>query len=194
MIEVGIICFTFILILVSLHIFLGRAVIKYANERKEEFKSREAQLKESEELVKGLPNPQKAIEDIEKKVQEFNAMGVTKRQLPRIIQLLGQTSGEHNVNVVSIKPREDIKSDTENLPAGVMRVYIEMVISGSYQQIGNYLKVLTELPVNFSIETVLIERREAVFDSAETKKASQDAAAQELLCTLLLSTYMVWEI
>lgn len=187
----------FFLFLILLHIFLGMPVNRYANKLKAEFKSKESKLKESEGLIKSLPNPQKAIEDIEKKAQEFKDMGVSKKQLPRLIQLLGQSTSEHKLNVISIKPREDIKSGNENLPTGVTKVYIEMVASSPYQLFADYIKSLNELPVAFSIEAVTIEKKEQ--GPLETKRApekteAKTGPAEELLCTLLLSTYMVWEL
>lgn len=189
MVDVVVFCSIFVMIFLLLHIFLGRPVIRYVDKLKDEFESGQSKLKESEELIKGLPNPQKAIEDIEKKVREFNDMGVSRRQLPRIIQLLGRSSSEYKINVISIKPREDIKYSGENLPAGVTKVYIEMVISSSYQAIGDYVKALSELPVTFSLENITIEK---FSEKAKDKTTGQEAG--ELLCTLLLSTYMVWEI
>lgn len=185
-----------ILILILLHVFLGRAVIKYSNKLKNDFKLKQAKLRDSEELIKSLPDPQKAIEDIEKKSEEFKEMGVSRKQLPRLVQLLGKSISEHNINVISLKPREDIKSVDENLPAGVSKVYIEMVISGSYQTIGDYIKVLSALPVTFVIESMSVEKKQVPVAPGEEKKAAAEARpeSEELLCSMILSTYAIWEL
>lgn len=197
--EIIIFCSGFVLFLVLLQAFLGRSVIRYSNRLKSEFKEKQVKLKESEDLIKGMPNPQKAIEDVEKKIQEFKDMGVSRKQIPRIIQLLGKSIAEHNINIISIKPREDIKYGNENLPAGVTKVYIEMVISSPYQSLGEYMKVLSELPVSFSIESITLEKKQGGPEYSEAKKAvekieEKKTEKEELLCTLILSTYMVWEI
>lgn len=196
MMQVAIFCVSFMVVFVLLHIFLGMPAIRYSKRMKKEFKVKDAKLRESEGLIKTLPNPQKAIEEIEKKVREFKEMGVSKKQLPRIIQLLGRSSTEQSVSVVSIKPREDIKADAENLPAGVTKVYVEMVISGPYQKLGDYLKAMAELPVSFSIENITLEKKKEAETALEPKKADakKEAVPEELICTLLLSTYMIWEI
>lgn len=199
MLDVIIFCSVSFFILILLHIFLGRVVIKYSIRLKDEFKQKEAKLRESEGLIKSLPDPQKAIEEIEKKVEEFKDMGVSRKQLPRLVQLLGRSTAERNINVISIKPREDIKAIDENLPAGVSRAYVEMVISGSYQTLGDYIKVLSMLPTTFAIESMTIEKKETLQDNQGAKRASASEKAEEkqeediLLCTLLLSTYMIWE-
>lgn len=199
MLDVIIFCSVYFFILILLHLFLGRAVIKYSIRLKEEFKQKEAKLRESEGLIKGLPDPQKAIEEIEKKAEEFKDMGVSRKQLPRLVQLLGRSTTERNINVISIKPREDIKAIDESLPVGVSRAYVEMVISGSYQTLGDYIKVLSMLPTTFAIESMTIEKKETLQDNREAKRASTSEKAEEkqeqdiLLCTLLLSTYMIWE-
>lgn len=187
-----------IFILVLLHVFLGVSIIKYSNRVKEEFKQKEAKVRELEALIKGLPDPQKAIEEVEKKAGEFRDMGLSRKQLPRLIQLLGFSTSERNINLISLKPREDIRTINESLPTGVSKVYIEMVISGSYQSLGEYLKVLSGLPTSFSIEAMSIEKKETNAELQDTRRAFEKtetkAEAEGLLCTLLLSAYMVWEI
>jgi Tfp pilus assembly protein PilO len=199
MVNVAIDCGIFIAILVLLSILIGGPVIRNERKTKADFKAKQGKLTDSEGLIKSLPNPQKAIEDMEKKVEEFKGMGVSRKQMPKIIQLLGRSTSEHNINVISIKPREDISTEVENLPAGVTKVYIEMVMSSPYRVMGEYVKSLGELPVSFVIESVSIERKEgAVMPPAPEKKGLQPEKAEEgaenLLITLLLSTYMIWEI
>lgn len=194
MLDVIIFCSVSLSVLLLLHLFLGRTVIRYANRLKEEFKLREAKLRESENLIKSLPDPQKAIEEIERKAEEFKDMGISIKQFPRLIQLLGRSAAEHNINVISIKPREDIKAVNEVLPTGVTKVYIELVISSSYQLIGDYIKILSTLPISFSIESMDIEKKEPALESLETKKTTETKTQEELICSLLLSTYTIWEL
>ncbi len=199
MVNVAIDCGIFITILVLLYIFIGGPLIRNERKIKADFKVRQDKLLDSQTLIKSLPNPQKAIEDMEKKVEEFKGMGVSRKQMPKIIQLLGRSTSEHNINVISIKPREDIIAEVENLPAGVTKVYIEMVMSSPYRVMGEYIKSLGELPVSFVIESVSIERKnEGIMSPVPEKKGQQPERAEEksedLLITLLLSTYMIWEI
>lgn len=184
-----------IIVLILLYLTLGGATFKYADKVKAAFKARQAKLQESQELISSLPNPQKAIEEIEKKVQEFEDMGLSKKQLPRLIQLLGQSANERNINVISIRPREDIKSGTENLPAGVTKFYIEIVLSCTYQVLGDYIHSLTELPVSFTVESISVIKSEATSSSVDSKHPVKNPDQQsELQAMLILSTYMVWEL
>lgn len=195
--NVAFVCSGFIGVLILLHIFVGRTILKHANKLRQEFNLKQAKLQESEALVRSFPNPQKAIEDIEKKTQELKDKGgVTPRQIPRLIQLLAHPASAHNLNIISIKPRDDVKSSAENLPAGVNKVYIEVVVSGSYQSIGEYIKTLSELPVAFTTEQLSIEKREESVVPSATKKTPEKSEGKpgELLATLLVSIYTMWEI
>jgi Tfp pilus assembly protein PilO len=185
----------FFVVLILAYLFIGRLSFRYAERLKGEFEANQAKLQESQELIRSLPDPQRAIDEIEKKVSEFNEMGVTNKQMPRLIQLLGQAVGERNLNVISIRSREDIKAKEENLPTGVSKVYIEIVLLGSYREISEYAKSLSELPVSFNIESLSFEKK-----TIETSEKSTRAGIKELeqkarlQATLLLSTYMVWEL
>lgn len=189
-------CVSLVIALLLLHVFIGRPVIKYMNRLKTEFKSRQAILRNSEELIRDTPDPIKALGEIGKKFKEFKEIGLTRRQLPRLIQLLGKSFTDKNIYVVSIKPRGDIKSDSENLPVGVTKVYIEMVISCPYQALGAYMKTLSELPIAFTVETISVEKKEDTPENKEAKAGTEPSGVKprDLIATMVLSTYMVLEI
>lgn len=157
---------------------------------------KQAKLQDSEALVRSFPNPQKGMDEIEKKTEELKDKGVTPRQIPRLIQLLAQPAGKLNLNVISIKPREDMRLNNENLPAGVNKVYIEVTLSGSYQSIGEYIKALSELSVSFVVERLSIQKREENGLPLSVKKTPEksEGKPQELLANLLVSSYTMWEI
>lgn len=196
MIQVAVVCSSFISVLILLYLFLGRPILRYAQRMKSEFRLKQTKLCESDALIRNFPNPQKAMEDIEKKTQELRDMGVTRKQTPRIIQLLGNSINKLNINVISVRPRDDIKRGDENLPAGVSRMYIEIVMSCPYQLIGEYIKSLSELPVAFFIENLLIEKKEEGFVVPAAKGIPEKTkdGTEEIVVTLLLSTYMIWEL
>lgn len=184
-----------IIVLVSLQTFLGSPLSRYASRLKEEFNDRQSRLNASNKLIKGLPDPQKAIEDIQRRLEEFKEMEIEKKQQPRLIQSLAQSVQGHNINIISLRPREDIKTNNEDLPPGVSKVYIEMVCTGSFQGIGEYLKALSELPAFFSIEAISIEKIERLPQPLEAGKTIKEPKqVDELLCTLLLGAYLILEI
>ena len=184
--------------LILLYALLGRPVFKYNNNLKVEFISAQEKLSESERLIRTFPNPQKEMGELEKKAQELRNMGASTKQLPRLIQSLAMPANNLNINVSSIRPRDDLKAENENLPAGVTKIYVEVVMSCSYQTLAEYIKAVNELPTNFIIERLAIEKKEedAGELDAETKKTPEKNQEKpiELSANLLLSTYMIWEI
>lgn len=184
--------------LILLYMLLGRPVFKYSNNLKAEFISAQDKLSESERLIRNFPNPQKEMGELEKKAQELRNMGASTKQLPRLIQSLAMPANNLNINVSSIRPRDDLKAENENLPAGVTKIYVEVVMSCSYQTLAEYIKAVNELPTNFIIERLTIEKKEedAGELDAETKKTPEKNQEKqiELSANLLLSTYMIWEI
>jgi len=184
--------------LILLYALLGRPVFKYSDNLKAEFISAQEKLSESERLIRTFPNPQKEMGELEKKAQELRNMGASTKQLPRLIQSLALPANNLNINVSSIRPRDDLKAENENLPAGVTKIYVEVVMSCSYQTLAEYIKAVNELPTNFIIERLAIEKKEedAGELDAETKKTPEKNQEKpiELSANLLLSTYMIWEI
>ena len=184
--------------LILLYALLGRPVFKYSDNLKAEFISTQEKLSESERLIRTFPNPQKEMGELEKKAQELRNMGASTKQLPRLIQSLAMPANNLNINVSSIRPRDDLKAENENLPAGVTKIYVEVVMSCSYQTLAEYIKAVNELPTNFIIERLAIEKKEedAGELDAETKKTPEKNLEKpiELSANLLLSTYMIWEI
>ena len=185
--DVVIFCSVSVTGLILLHLSLGLTINRQVNKLKRESKEQQARLKEAQDLIRSVPNPRKAMEEMEKRAEEFKDMGTSRRYLPRLIRLLGESTAKYNVRIVSIRPREDIRYAQADLPEGVSKIYIEMVVTGTYPSLGEYIKVLGELPVAFSIEALSMEK-------IRPKDTSTRQQAEELSCTLLLSTYAVWEI
>lgn len=185
-----------------LHFFVGRPVIRYSNRIKSECKSKQAHLQESENLIRILPNPRKAIEEIETKLSDLSDVGVTKKQIPRIVQLLGKSAVDANINIISIKPRDDLKSYSENLPAGVTKAYIEMELTSTYKDFGEYIKLLLGLQPGFTVESIEMQKASDVKALKTPEKVlPQDKLPDKkvpgekiLLIRLIVSTYMIWEL
>ncbi len=180
----------FVGILLLVYILVGRPILKYFDGLKAEFRQKQAKLQESQELVRSLPNPQKAIVEIKIKLQEFQDLVVSKKQVPRLMQLLGQTASEHNITVVSLRPREDIKNENGELPAGINKIYLEIVVICSYQTLAEYVKSVSELPPAFNVESLTMEKGSETLALLETKSSSKnlDATPGFLKVVLVLST------
>jgi hypothetical protein len=149
-------------------------------------------------LIRRFPDPEKAIEEMERRGQELRDVGLTRKQTPRLIQLLGQAAAKLDINkVISLTPRDDLRPTNEVVPAGVSKAYVEVVISCPYQLIGEYIKSLSELPVTFIIESLTLEEKAESAVSPETEKTPgkpEATKSNNLLATLIVSTYMVWEL
>lgn len=182
------------LVLILVYAGLGLPAARYVNREKRELKEKQEKLLESQELIRGLPDPRKAMLDMEAKVREFKDTGLSKKQLPRLIQLLGKSAVDLNINVVSIRQRDDVKHAENNLPEGVSKIYMEVILNCGYQPLAEYIKSVGESAVSFSLEALSVEKKEE--NSPDDRRAAAKSAALEsgLQATLLLSTYMVWEL
>jgi Tfp pilus assembly protein PilO len=194
--EVIIVSIVFLVFILAMEFVVGQRLNKMTVQVKSDFEAKQSKLQASEELVRKLPDPQKAIEDIEKKAEEFKTTEINKRQIPRIIQLLGRSVEERKISIVSIRARDDIKTEQESLPTGISKLYIEMVMNCSYKQLGDYFASLNKLSVVFIIEDVALAKRTEANKMAPVSKEALEKSGDknsELVATVLLSTYMVWE-
>ena len=166
------------------YLFAGRPAIRFSSDMRRQFISYQERLQQAEELVRSVPNPQRSLEDIERKQARFRETSGAGKQLPKIIQALGQSAADRQFNVISIKPKDGLKTGTDNLPAGVKKLFLELVFSASYQDIGEYAQVLSNLPDVFSIETITIDRQER-----DGSKAGERPGF--LTASFIISTYMV---
>ncbi len=181
------------LILIGLYFFPGRFIFGYKDKLKAQFQAGQGRLEETRNLVRNFTNPQKALEDMEKKAKELKEMGTTARQLPKIIQSLALPAGQLGANIISIRPREDAKTGEENLPSGISKSHIEIVLKCHYRVLADYLKALRQLPTVFTVERLWLEKRQESASEAE-KPIDKTKDSPELFVTLLVSTYLVWEI
>jgi len=180
----------FFVILLLIYIIVGRPILKYFDGLKAEFRQKQIKLQESQELVRSLPNPQKAIDELKVKLQEVQDLVVSKKQLPRLMQLLGQTASERNITVVSLRPREDIKNEIGELPTGINKIYLEIVVICSYQTLAEYIKAVGELPSAFNVESLTMEKESETLALLEAKSSPKkpEAASVFIKAVLVLST------
>jgi Tfp pilus assembly protein PilO len=180
----------FIGVLLLIYFLVGRPVLKYSYSLKAEFEQKQSRLAETQDLVRSQPNPQKAIEEIKVKFQDFQDLVVGKKQIPRLMQSLGQAAGERSITVVSIRQREDIKSEDLELPAGINKIYLEIVLICNYQALAEYIKTVGDLPQAFNAEALTIEKQSEALSPLEAKiQAKKTNQASGLLkAVLVLST------
>ncbi len=129
-------------------------------------------------MVDRVPNPKKEIEVIKERLQKLKEKAIDREQIPRIIQQLFQKTGELNIEVRSIKPRDNVEGLSADLPEGVSKVFIEANIRCSYRTLINYVRSLEDLQLLFTIEDLSIGK-------------SRVEAVETLDVTLLFSTYVM---
>ena len=180
----------FIGVLLLVYFLVGRPVLKYSYSLKAEFGQKQSRLAETQELVRSQPNPQKAIDEIKVKFQEFQDLVACKKQIPRLMQSLGQAAGERNIIVVSLRQREDIKSENTDLPAGINKIYLEVVLICNYQALAEYIKTVGELPQAFNVESLAIEKQSEALSLLEARSQAKktNKVSGLLKAVLVLST------
>ncbi len=188
----------YLFILILAHLFLGRPAIKKLNKEKEELGKLQKELEQMESLVKEVPNPKKKIEELHKKMKDFKSKSASDRELPKIIRELTKKSSELNIEIISIKPVSEVPFEEKELPQGVSKFYIEVVLKAPYKVLGEYLKALEELPILLTIETLSIEKPEVEEFSTGERKTKRSKSKQtpenKIIATLLISSYKVWKI
>ena len=186
--QIIITCLIYFAVLVLIYIFIALPISRRSDRLRSELGLQNKTLKEYEDLIRSYPNPEKEIEMIEAKIEELKVKAASREPIARIIQQLARKTNELNINTLSIRPKEDIRYAQEQLPEGVSKVYIEIVMLSTYKVVGDYLKALTELPIILTVESMSIQKQQEI---PLSQSASGDV---ELLVTLLLSAYMVLEI
>ena len=172
-------------ILASLFIAGNHFIILPLKKVEEELKNAQFELAKMEKMIREVPNPEKNIEEIQKKIEKLKEKAASRRELPRIIQQLTKKSSELGIEIISIRPLEETTMEGKNLPAGVSKAYVEVILKASYKKIGEYLKAIRELPIILTLESLSI-----------TKPAEEEIGKGEntLIATLVISSYTVWKI
>ena len=183
---------TLLVFVMIMHFVVGRLIL-FKKLREEKIKAEELQqkLKDSQNLVNKFPNPKSKIEEIKGQMEELKKKSVSEKELPRIIQQLTKKSSELKIEIISIKPIKKVPFKEINLPHGVSKAYIEVVLKTNYITLGEYFKSLQELPIIFTIESVALERSD--YFEEEDFDPEQEVTGQ-VVTTLLISSYTIWQI
>jgi len=182
-IAIHISIYTFVL--VSLSIAGDHFITVPLKKIEKKLKDAQSDLAKMEKMIREVPNPKKNIEEIQEKMEELKKKAASRRELPRIIQQLTKKSSELGIEIISIRPLEEISMEGKNLPAGVSKAYVEVVLKASYKKIGEYLKAIKELPIILTLESLSI---------AKPVEEEIGKGENTLIATLVISSYTVWKI
>lgn len=178
--------------LIVMHLIVSMTVLKRVNERRVVFQKVQKELALLQQLTHTYPDPEKKLEELEQKREEFRARADAKNELPRIIQQLTQKSSELNIEIISIKEIEKPPFKEEELPDGVSKAYLEVVLKAPYKTIGEYLKELASLPVVCTVEGLSLRK----FSDARKGLREKETTDSEgkVIATFIISSYTVWKI
>lgn len=171
--------------LILLYFLIGKSVLKFTQGAENEFKARQARLLEVQELVRSLPNPEKAAEELERTDAALKEIRYDKKQLPKLIQWMAKAAADAGVEVITIRPRDDLKASGP-VPPGVNRVPMELVLYCEYKGLAEYLQALAAPPYSFFIESLTLSKRETGGEDGSKGRVPLEAV-------IIAGTYMVWE-
>lgn len=177
-------------IFLALHFFLGARVFNTLDTEQSNMADMQKKLSETEKLIRDNPNPKKKMEEIRAKMEEVEKKAVSENELPRIIQQLTKKSSELNIEIIAIKPIKEVPFQEKNLPQGVTKAYIEVVLRAPYNTIGEYLKALEEMPIIFTVEGVAVEKSDRA-EEIRPGKTRREADSKSVITTLLISSYSI---
>jgi len=160
--------------------YLGR---RLENNQKE-LDIKKVELEKTLNLVKLVPNPAKAIEELANEQRKLKEKSVSERELTKIIQELINKSTELGIEITSMRPKEDLATQNENY-SGINKAYIEMTIKCPYSALGEYLEKLSEVEILLTLEHIRIKSADQFNEAKKTQKGEEG----DVLTTMVLSTY-----
>lgn len=173
-----------VLFLALLYFLMGKGILASAKKGENEFRAGQAKLQEAQELVRSLPNAAKAAEEIQKQDAELKELMFNKKQMPRIIQALARIAVDNGLDVVTIRPREDLKDP--DLSPGVAKIYVELVLYCEYRSLAEFIQKMNVPPYPFSTESLSLMKRVKI-------PGESSGSAGPLEADLVVSTVLMWE-
>lgn len=187
LINIGI----YLLIFLFLHFTAGRWCFKELQREQSDMEDMQGKLEETEKLVKDYPNPEKSIEEIKAKMNELKNKSISEKELPRVIQQLTKKSSELGIDIITIKPTKDLPFTDTNMPSGISKAYIEIVIKTPYKNLGTYLKALDDLPTVYTIERIIIKKAAETEEDVTKKKKEEEG---QVVANMIISSYTILQI
>ncbi len=187
-------------ILFALHFFIATPFIyKELKKEQEKYKTLDEELSEMGRLIRTNPNPDKKFAEIKDKMQDLAQKAASGDALPTIIQDLTKLSSELKIEIISIKPIKKISFKEEDLPRGVSKDYVEVILRTEYKILGEYFRMLKELPTIFTIESIYIEKSEMLkkrftYIRKEDDSKNKKEGSTQVVVRILFSSYKVWKI
>ena len=129
-----------------------------------ELKTITNQLKEREGEASILPSVKEKVSELEEEFVSLQERVPEEENLPRVIQNLAKEAERLGITIVAIAPsgKSEIKSKVKRFP-------IEIDLESSYWLLAQYLKAIEDLPTTFTIDDLVIERREGLLPNLKVR-------------------------
>ncbi len=121
-------------------------------------------VKEKEGKASLLPSARKKISELEEEFVVLQEKVPEEGNLTRVIHSLAKEAERLGITIVAIAPSG--KSETR---AKVKRFPIEIDVESSYWLLTSYLKSIENLPALFTIDDLVIEKRETLLPNLKVR-------------------------
>lgn len=166
-----------------LHFFARRFIFNPLISEKQEASKMQDELDKKQQLIRSVPHPQEELKKINNRIEDLRKKTVSPKELPRIIQYLAKKSSELKMQIISIKPIEELPFEEQSLPSGIKKVYIEIVAKAPFKTIAEYVYKLKELPVIFTLESILFTKPETEVEEGKKK------TDKNIIASMIVSSY-----
>jgi Tfp pilus assembly protein PilO len=133
---------------------------------KEDIKSADLKLKESQTLDKGLEASEVEVSQMEKKLEALGPRGSKDGEFEALLKHLAKESERLHLKIVSIAPqvenRISPKEKGESPPSPYGKVPILLVLHSDFYSLGDFLKGIEDLPLPLGISGLQIEKVEEI--------------------------------
>ena len=187
------------LFFVVLHLTAREMVFKPLHIANKDLVRIQARLDQTKQLLHEYPEARNRTKDILARIDALREKSVSTKGLPKINKEITQKASELKIDIISIKPVEKPNFSETNLPQGVSKAYIEVVMRASYKTIGDYLNAIKQMPFSLTVEEVSLERSSESdatgrgMNAAKPRPgAKENASGGEVVATILIGSCMIW--
>jgi len=148
-------------LLIAFYAFFYQPQSKRLGKLQNELKTITNSLKESEAKTSMVSSVKKRGKELEKEFISLQEKVPEEENLPEVIQSLVNESKRLGITIVAIEP----VGKSEKIGSKLRRFPVEIDIESPYQLLTSYLKSIEELPITFTIDDLVIEKKENLLPS-----------------------------
>ena len=140
-----------VIVIGLLSVYMGLQAVTSLQKEKTRVHALSEELKEIQTLIEKCPDAQDKIIKAKSAAREFEKKICSERELPRVIQQLASSAQNLNIEIVSIRP---LKGNVlkEDMPQGINKNYVEVVVKGSFKTLQDYLASLDKTSMILTVD------------------------------------------